>query len=115
MGCLFLLLIPLTHAAIVFCADSDDLEDEIYVMDDAGNNIRRLTQNALSEYTPRWAPDGKKIGFVRNNLEKKEGFETDLFLMDPNGENVKNITIKSGSGRTRYHFCPGWAKDRICQ
>jgi Tol biopolymer transport system component len=35
-------------------------EGSIYVMDNNGNNHRKLTDNTWKESHPTWSPDGKK-------------------------------------------------------
>jgi TolB protein len=55
--------VPSASAKIVFESKRDG-NYEIYVMDDDGSNIQRLTNNLLGDYSPRWSPDGKQIVFL---------------------------------------------------
>src|SRR5262245_682783 len=41
-----------------------DKNQEIYLADSAGGNIRRLTNNQVLDNTPAWAPDGKWLAFT---------------------------------------------------
>ena len=104
IGCLFLFILPQASAKIVFVSHRDGKVDEIHVMDDNGKNRRRLTQHTLSEYTPRWSPDGQQIAFVREMATQTPGtFETDMFLMNAYGDSVERITKRgrtSGPGIT---------------
>ena len=49
------------HAQIAFVSDRDGPSWDIYVMDDDGGNLRRLTDNPTIDWDPSWSPDGKHI------------------------------------------------------
>jgi len=57
---------------------------ELYVMDTTdddgdgqGDNLRRLTDNLVSDFAPAWSPEGKKIAFA-----SIRGGNTDVYVMD---------------------------------
>ena len=76
------------YAKIVFC-----IEDDIYIMNDDGSGRRRLTNNTLSkDRHPRWAPDGKRIAFVRYMDKEHTQTSSELFIMNADGTDQKRLT-----------------------
>ena len=78
-------------AKIVFVSYQDSIPS-IYVMDDDGSNVQRLTfiEDANSHIsTPVWSPNGKRIAFTRSL-----GLPTlnDLFIMYQDGSDVQQLT-----------------------
>jgi len=74
---------------------------EIYVVDDDGSNLKRLTYTGdIDEYSPRWSPDGEKIVYQAS----RDGY-SDIYVMNPNGSNQTRLTF-SGSSRD-----PAWSPD----
>lgn len=63
---------------------------EVYVMGLDDEEPTRISAGA----NPEWSPDGDKIVFVR-----QEDTGGDLFLMDPDGENVERLTYDGGAKR----------------
>ena len=63
------------------------LAAEIYLMDGAGTNPRRVTENAAFDCFPSLAPDGTRIVFDSNRLRAEgEAFNTSyLFVMQADG------------------------------
>ena len=60
---LFFLCLPtLTHAKIVFHSVIRGAGAGLYVMDDDGRNVQRLT--ASHGWFPEWSPDGRQIAFT---------------------------------------------------
>ena len=47
---------------IAFTSNRDG-NDEIYVMDPDGSNVKRLTHNDADDEWPSWSPDGKRLAF----------------------------------------------------
>jgi len=87
-------------AKIVFQSKRDG-NGEIYVMNDDGSKIRRLTHNSVHDSYPRWSPDGKQITFTRAIAgEPQKGpmgepIDThtyDVFLMNADGSQQRNLT-----------------------
>ncbi len=94
--CLTLFLAPIANAKIVFRSNRDG-NSEIYVMNDDGSNIRRLTNNPLSDGRPRWSPDGKQIVFDRRvNLRDTQRWH--LFIINADGTNERQLTEPRPNG-----------------
>ena len=54
-----------TLSKIAFVSDRDASTLDIYVMNADGTGVTRLTNNAVTDFSPAWSPDGRKIAFVR--------------------------------------------------
>ena len=66
---------------ILFVSERDG-NPEIYVMDNSGNNVVRLTRNdKVKDVQPVWSPDGKNIAFA-SDLDG----DFDIFIMNNKGE-----------------------------
>ena len=61
---------------------------ELYISDLDGKNVKRLTNNKVYDAEVTYAPDGHKILFGR-----QINGEMDLWTMDPDGSNQKQITF----------------------
>lgn len=63
-----------------------DHDFSIYMMDDDGSNVRKLTDTPFSEKSARWSPDGKAIAFSRDiDIALTTKMQTELFIMDVEG------------------------------
>lgn len=93
--CCFLMLLPnLGKAKIVFLSYRGG-GNNIYVMDDDGSNVQRLTFTQFprrGEIGPAWSPDGKHIAFLRDMSEDQKIQRTNLFIMNQEGSNVQRFT-----------------------
>jgi TolB protein len=62
---------------------------QIFVMDNAGGAVRRLTYNGSYNTHPAWSPDGRWIAYET----RVDGGRFDIWLIDPQGEvNVPLVT-----------------------
>ena len=89
----FGLLSSLVSAKILFHSSHErvfvrgnDIDFSIYMMDDDGSNMQKLTDTPFLEITPRWSPDGKAIAFARDvDIALTDREQTDLFIKDLKG------------------------------
>src|SRR5262245_26487524 len=60
---------------------------EIYLMNEDGTNLRRLTENTVGDFSGALSPDGKKIVFdsTRNRASGEPQNTSDLFVMNTDG------------------------------
>ena len=91
---LTVLMATIAPAKIVFQSYRDG-KGELYVMEDNGSNLRRLTHSQLGYSRPTWSPDGKQIVFNRdigqNNVQQYE-----LFLINADGTAERQLTNHPG-------------------
>src|SRR6187551_1715560 len=95
---------------IAFRGDLDLAEpsgdEEIYVMNADGTNVRQLTSNADFDSAPSWSPDGTKIAFEKAAAGTfvpgvpaepgKEAEEKDIYVMKADGSDVRRLTDSPG-------------------
>jgi Tol biopolymer transport system component len=89
---------------IAFRGDLDLAEpsgdEEIYVMNADGTNVRQLTSNADFDSAPSWSNDGKQIVFERapagTFTPGIEAQEKDVYVMRADGTNVRRLTDSPG-------------------
>ena len=91
--CLLFCLPSLAAAKIVFKSYRDG-SSNIYVMDDDGSNVQRLTftESPQGNSEPTWSPDGTRIAFHRNVSKNPRVQKYDIFVMDADGTNVQQLT-----------------------
>lgn len=92
---LVLLFVVIADAKIVFRAGEDGIS-KIYVMDDDGGNIRQITNNAYSEWKPRWSPNGRRIAFIRDTTPNDSTSHPGVYIMHADGTNDKHLVDKRG-------------------
>ena len=80
---------------------------EIYTMNAAdGSNQTRLTHNSAIDDSPSWSPDGKKIVFVRFEVNK-DGPTKDAEIYTRNAADGSNQT------RLTYGLAPHWSSTGV--
>ena len=91
---------------------------DIYMIGLDGTNRTRLTDEKYGYTSPKWSPDGKKIIFERAVVTKKYYRDlsreemgqmknsTEIFVMDKDGKNLKNLTNNEVEDAT-----PQWSKN----
>jgi len=66
---------------------------EIYVMNDDGSDMTRLTTDPAEDGLPTWSPDGKTIAFV-----SKRGGSWAVWAIDPDGKGAARKLFDIGDG-----------------
>lgn len=72
-------------------ASNKDGDYDIFVMDQDGSNIQKLTENNAFDNYPRWSPDGNLISFESD----RDRIDRDIYVMNPDGSDQKPITLNS--------------------
>ncbi|MEO8087784.1 MAG: hypothetical protein ABI763_13235, partial [Bacteroidota bacterium] len=63
---------------------------ELFTCDVDGKNLKQVTHLGGANWAPFFTPDGKKIIFSSNHVQK--GYHFNLFLCDLDGKNVEQVT-----------------------
>lgn len=74
---------------------------EIFRVDRANSQARRLTNHPAIDISPSWSPDGREIVFVSDRSGAPQ-----LYVMDREGANLRRLTF-TGS----YNASPSWSPD----
>ncbi len=61
---------------------------EIYVMNDDGSGLARLTHDPATDIYPRFSPDGSRVAFSSD----RNGGQAQIFVMDSDGSNLRQLT-----------------------
>ncbi len=76
----------------------------IWIMSTEGDSPRQITDVNLGYATsPNWSPDGKNLIF---QLTKKNKADSDIYVVDINGENLRQYTLNKSND-----FAPYWSVD----
>jgi Tol biopolymer transport system component len=67
--------------------------DDIYMITADGKTVQQLTNDPAWDVFPDWSPDGKQISFISNR-----GGIRNLFVMDADGKNVRQVTKYEKNG-----------------
>lgn len=75
-------------------AEFDMLNSDLYSIDINTLKVAKLTDMSGPEYSPQLSPNGKKIAFVGYEDNGKSNQLSQLYVMDSDGDNIKNLTSK---------------------
>lgn len=92
---------PPLKGHIVFVSNQNG-NDDIYVMDANGQNVKQLTDNLAQDHSPAWSPDDKQVVFISN----RDG-NSEIYTMNADGSNQIRRT-KSPDVSEEY---PKWSPD----
>ena len=67
---------------------------QVWIVPLEGGMPRQITQDGESNQRPRWSPDSKRIAYVSDR-----GGSSQIWMMDPDGGNAKQITNPVDRGR----------------
>ncbi len=104
--CLTLLMLTIGHVLpqedeIVYSANLDNTDSEIYRMALNRQLTVPLTHNTTEDNQPSWSSDGQQIAFVSNH----QGQYT-IYVMDAQGHGIHPLTDSP-----RNNFSPTWSPD----
>lgn len=99
-------------ARILFQGAEYDLVDVrthfgIYVMNADGSGLIALINDRSDNVEPAWSPDGSVIAFTKSTPHPDESSDTDIYLIDPDGTGLVNITRTPGF----WENSPAWSPD----
>ncbi len=63
---------------------------ELFICDADGKNLKQISHLGGANWAPFFTPDGKKIIFSSNHVQR--GYHFNLFLCDLDGKNVEQVT-----------------------
>jgi tetratricopeptide (TPR) repeat protein len=76
---------------------------EIYIINNDGSGLKRLTNNASNDGLPTWSPNGKTLAFVSN-----QGGPWAVWAMSPDGSNRRKLFDIGGGG-----LASDWQSEQI--
>jgi Tol biopolymer transport system component len=77
-------------------ATNPEGDSEIFLMRADGSHQTQITFNALDDEDPAWSPDGRRIVFVRDFDPIEGEIDRDLFTMNADGTDQRNLTSSPG-------------------
>lgn len=80
---------PGENGKIAFVGKMDGNE-EIYVINEDGTGLTRLTNNNYTDLAPKWSPDGTKMTFEIKSAENDR--DRDIYAMNADGTGVARLT-----------------------
>jgi Tol biopolymer transport system component len=83
----------------------------IYLLDLPTMNTTRLTSDSLEGFAPKWSPNGKEISFVSNSSENKRDGRSQVFIMNADGTDVRQMTPYD---LDHFEDSPVWCPDSSC-
>ena len=87
---------------IAFFSDRDDpANDEIYVMNADGSDVRRLTNDPADDAMTTWSPDGTRLAFETNRAGSY-----DIWVMNADGTDPRPLTDHPADDEW-----PAWSPD----
>jgi Tol biopolymer transport system component len=84
---------------------------DLFTVRVADRKLTPLTRSRhpwLGNFTPAYSPDGTTIAFSRST----DAFNSDIFLMNPDGTNLRRLTKSQGThGKLGEEMAPTWSPD----
>jgi len=80
---------------------------DIFVVEPDGSNLQNLTTHPAHDTMPAWSPDGSQIAFISNRDAVAPPLQWDVFVMNADGTEVRNVTRSPGASERM----PDWSPD----
>jgi Tol biopolymer transport system component len=94
---------------VVFVSNREGArQSHIFVMNPDGSEVTKLSPAESLDFDPTWSPDAKRIAFV--SVPKEKSRIADLFVMDADGSNRKQLTKNANT----VAWSPCWFPDGKC-
>jgi len=88
-----------------YTGDIDDSRKfDLWIFEVETGRTRQLTKRPGGERQPGWSPDGRFIAFVSEIDPKFTYSQEELFIVDPQTGEIKNLTEKFDVGIVSYEF-----------
>jgi tetratricopeptide (TPR) repeat protein/pSer/pThr/pTyr-binding forkhead associated (FHA) protein len=94
---------PAAYGGRIAFMSTRDGNWELYIMNDDGSGVTRLTNNAANDGLPTWSPDGRTIAFVSD-----QGGPWAIWAISPDGSNRRKLFDIGGRG-----LAYDWQHERI--
>lgn len=88
-----------------YTGDIDDSKKfDLWIFEVESGKSRQLTKRPGGERQAKWSPDGKFVAFVAEIDPKFTYSQEELFIVNPQTGEIKNLTEKFGVGIVSYGF-----------
>jgi TolB protein len=74
-------------------------QNEIYLLDPSGRNLRRMTNSKGIDISPSWSPNGRQIAFVSDRTGTPQ-----IYVMNADGTDLQRLTFEGS-----YNTSPAWS------
>lgn len=88
------------------CLSNMNCNYDLYIITAGNSQIIRLTNESMWDMEPAWSPDGKRIAFISDRDN-----ENNIYVMNADGSNVKNLTKQILSTEGYSSHAPTWSPD----
>ena len=68
----------------------------------SGGGLAPLTKNAEEDQAPAWSPDGRWVAFARRRLDRREGWGSQLYLLDLETGELRQLTADPAYNNTGF-------------
>jgi len=101
---------------LVFAGQTDFNYRALYLSNIDGTNSKPIIPigGGLPDHMcPTWSPDGSKIAYSKSQSHAGTGryLYYDIWVMNPDGTEIKRIADTSPTSNPRSHTCPQWFPD----
>ncbi len=89
---------------IVVSIRESETKSNIVLLDSRGEIIRKLTDENLRSYYPRWSSDGEEIVYF--SRKETENLDDEIYRLNIESGEEKRLT-----DWPKHNFCPSWSND----